>query len=111
MDIWSKHQQKPKKLISKTERNKLLRVALQNKKAEIMQLRREKKPKRVSPKASKNKKWKEKDKRILFERVKSFYLNIKKIRLNIIRVDPMIEERKRYDKMKKRIQKQLDKKD
>ena len=76
-----------------------------------MQLRREKKPKRELSKTSKNKKWKEKDKRILFERVKSIYLNIKKIRLNIIRVDPMIEERKKNDKLKKRIQKQVEKKE
>ena len=92
------HQQKPKKLISKTERNKLLRVALQNKKAEIMQLRREKKPKRERSKSIKNKKWKEKDKKILLERVKNMYLSIKKIRMNIIRVDPMIAEHKRYEK-------------
>jgi hypothetical protein len=76
-----------------------------------MQLRREKKPKRELSKSAKNKKWKEKDKRILFERVKSIYLNIKKIRLNIIRVDPMIEERKKHEKLKKRIQKQVEKKE
>lgn len=68
-----------------------------------MQLRREKKPKRERSKNSKNKKWKEKDKRILLERVKSIYLSIKKIRLNIIKVDPMIEERKKHEKLKKRI--------
>jgi hypothetical protein len=98
MDIWIRHQQKPKKLISKTERNKLLRVALQNKKAEIIQLRREKKPKRERSKSVKTKKWREKDKKILLDKVKNMYLSIKKIRMNLIRVDPMIEERKRHEK-------------
>ena len=36
MEIYLKHLQKPKKLITKTERNKLLRQSLQNKKQEIM---------------------------------------------------------------------------
>ena len=98
MDIWIRHQQKPKKLISKTERNKLLRVALQNKKAEIIQLRREKKPKRERSKSVKTKKWREKDKKILLDKVKNMYLSIKKIRMNLIRVDPMIDERKRHEK-------------
>jgi hypothetical protein len=39
------------------------------------------------------------------------YLKIKKVRLNIIRVDPMIAEHKRYDKVKKRMQKQMVKKE
>jgi hypothetical protein len=68
-----------------------------------MQLRREKKPKRERSKSVKSKKWKEKDKKILLDRVKNIYLNIKKIRMNIIKVDPMIDERKRHEKHKKRI--------
>jgi len=35
------------------------------------------------------KKWREKDKKMLFERVKEKYLLFRKMRINIIRVDPM----------------------
>jgi hypothetical protein len=49
-------------------------------------------------KNSKLKKWKEKDKKILLDRVKEKYLTIKKMRMNLIRVDPMIAENKRYEK-------------
>ena len=35
----------------------------------------------------KAKKWKEKDKKMLFERVKDKYLMYRKMRLNIVRVD------------------------
>lgn len=53
----------------------------------------------------KSKKWKEKDKKILMERVKEKYLLIKKMRVNMIRVDPMITETKRHEKELKRIKK------
>lgn len=35
------------------------------------------------------KKWREKDKKLLFERVKEKYLMFRKMRINIVRVDPM----------------------
>lgn len=56
-------------------------------------------------KKEKQKKWKEKDKKILLERVKDKYLLIKKLRFNLIKVNPMIAETKRYEKELKRIQK------
>jgi hypothetical protein len=40
------------------------------------------------------KKWREKDKKILFERVKEKYLLFRKMRINIIRVDPLKKLRK-----------------
>lgn len=40
------------------------------------------------------KKWREKDKKMLFERVKEKYLMFRKMRINIIRVDPMRKFRK-----------------
>ena len=35
------------------------------------------------------KKWREKDKKMLFERIKEKYLMFRKMRINIVRVDPM----------------------
>lgn len=35
------------------------------------------------------KKWREKDKKMLFERIKERYLMFRKMRVNIMRVDPM----------------------
>ena len=61
-------------------------------------------------KKEKQKKWKEKDKKILLERVKDKYLAIKKLRFNLIKVNPMIAETKRYEKELKRIQKLKEKK-
>ena len=58
----------------------------------------------------KNKKWREKDKKILTERVKEKYLMIRKMRLNLIKVDPMIAENKKYQKELKRVQKLQEKK-
>ena len=58
----------------------------------------------------KNKKWREKDKKILAERVKEKYLMIRKMRLNLIKVDPMIAENKKYQKELKRVQKLQEKK-
>ena len=61
-------------------------------------------------KKEKQKKWKEKDKKTLLERVKDKYLAIKKLRFNLIKVNPMIAETKRYEKELKRIQKLKEKK-
>ena len=44
----------------------------------------------------KKKKWKEKDKRQLLERVKEKYLQVKKMRFNMQKIDPMVQENKRY---------------
>ena len=68
-----------------------------------MQQRRENKllsrPKKdKNDKNSKLKKWTEKNKKTLMERVKDKYLTIKKMRMNLTRVDPMISEKKRYEK-------------
>ena len=51
----------------------------------------------------KKKKWREKDKRTLLERVKEKYLAIKKMRFNLCKVNPMIQETRRYQKELKRI--------
>jgi len=61
-------------------------------------------------KKDKQKKWKEKDKKMLLERVKDKYLAIKKLRFNLIKINPMIAETKRYEKELKRIQKLKEKK-
>lgn len=45
--------------------------------------------------STKQKKWREKDKKILFERVKDKYLMFRKLRVNLIRVDPL---KKQYKK-------------
>jgi len=88
----------------------MLRVAIQNKKQELIQKRREDKllhkpKKEKKEKKPKVKKWKEKDKKTLLDRVKEKYLIIKKIRMNMLKIDPMIAERKRYNKEIKRMQK------
>ena len=59
---------------------------------------------------AKTKKWKEKDKKMLLDRVKDKYLTIKKMRMNLVKIDPMIAENKRYEKQVKRYQKQQAKK-
>lgn len=76
-----------------------------------MQQRRENKllsrPKKdKNDKNSKLKKWTEKNKKTLMERVKDKYLTIKKMRMNLTRVDPMISEKKRYEKQIKKYEKQ-----
>lgn len=43
-------------------------------------------------------------------RVKERYLVIMKMRINLVRIDPMIAETKRYNRELRRIQKQEDKK-
>ena len=75
-----------------------------------MQQRRENKllsrPKKdKNDKNSKLKKWTEKNKKTLMERVKDKYLTIKKMRMNLTRVDPMISEKKRYEKQIKKYEK------
>lgn len=47
---------------------------------------------------------------MLMDRVKDKYLTIKKMRMNLIRMDPMIAENKRYEKQVKKFQKQQAKK-
>jgi len=61
-------------------------------------------------KACNMKKWKEKDKKKLMDRVKDKYMTIKKMRYNMIRVDPMIAEKKRYEKQVKKYEKLQQKK-
>lgn len=57
----------------------------------------------------KAKKWREVDKKNLTNRIKEKYLTIMKMRLNLINVDPMIQEHKRYQREVRRIQKSEDK--
>lgn len=47
----------------------------------------------------KQKKWREKDKKLLFERVKDKYLMLRKMRINIVRVDL---NQKRQNKIQKK---------
>ncbi len=42
--------------------------------------------------------WKERDKKMLFERVRDRYLEIRKLRFNILRIDPMKFVKKRAAK-------------
>jgi len=51
----------------------------------------------------KPKKWTKIDVKMLMTRVKDKYLDIMKMRINIMRVDPMIAETKRYHKAMRRI--------
>ena len=39
--------------------------------------------------------WKDKDKKLLFERVKERFLQLFKLRVNVVRVDPMVKIKKR----------------
>jgi len=92
----------------------MLRLALHNKKIELVQLKKEfklqAKPKKdKKDKPLKPKKWREVDKRVLTNRVKDKFLTIMKMRLNLISVDPMIAEHKRYQREVKRISKQEEK--
>ena len=57
----------------------------------------------------KAKKWKERDKRLLLERVKEKYLDIRKMRFNLIKIDPMLNEERRYQRELKRLAKAKDK--
>lgn len=60
-------------------------------------------------KSSKNKKWTKNDIKILMSRVKEKYLDIMKMRINLVRIDPMIHEKKRYHKEMRRMLKQEEK--
>ena len=43
--------------------------------------------------------WKDKDRKILFERVRDKYLLLFKLRVNILKVDPMIKIKKKQELM------------
>lgn len=92
---------KPKKMLTKLDRQKLIRDAIQARKMELLQQKKVAKsagrPKKiVDPNLVKKKKWRDKDKRMLLEQVKEKYLAIRKMRFNILRVDPMVNEQKRF---------------
>jgi hypothetical protein len=53
-----------------------------------------KKEKRIKP--TKVKKWTKNDIKTLMNRVKEKYLDIMRMRINLVRIDPMIAETKRY---------------
>ena len=78
LEVQAKHALKPKKLITKSEKSKMLRQALQNKKQELLKLKKESKlnskPKNCKKEKTKAKKWREIDKRNLTNRVKEKYL-------------------------------------
>jgi len=61
-------------------------------------------------KVQKFKKWTKNDIKTLMSKVKEKYLDIMKMRINLVRVDPMIEETKRYNREMRRLQKQEEKK-
>ena len=84
-------------------------MALLQRKAELMSEKKAQKlgrPKKLQPKA---KKWKERDKRQLLERVKEKYLAIRKMRFNMIKIDPMLNEERRYQRELKRLAKAKEK--
>ena len=39
-----------------------------------------------------SKKWREKDKRVLFEKVKEKYLTFRKMRVNLVKIDPSLKK-------------------
>ena len=51
-------------------------------------------------------KWRDKDKKILFERVRERFLQLMKLRVNVLRVDPMIKIKKRQEIMAKKNEKE-----
>ena len=58
-------------------------------------------------------KWREKDKKILYDRVRDRYLQLLKLRFNVIKVDPMIKIKKKQERLQKKKesqQKQVEKK-
>ena len=52
-------------------------------------------------------KWREKDKKILYDRVRDRYLQLVKLRFNLLRVDPMIKIKKRQERMQKKKENQM----
>jgi hypothetical protein len=92
------------------DRTRIIRQALLQRKAELMSEKKAQKlgrPKKIQP--VKAKKWKERDKRLLLERVKEKYLDIRKMRFNLIKIDPMLNEERRYQRELKRLAKAKDK--
>lgn len=85
----------------------MLRQHLHNKKQELNLLKKEskinkpRKEKRL--KMMKAKKWSKNDIKALMNRVKEKYITIMKMRINMTKVDPMIAEKKRFQKEIKRI--------
>ena len=56
-------------------------------------------------------KWKDKDKKFLFERVRDRFLQLFKLRVNVLRVDPMVKIKKRQEMLQKKNEKELRKKE
>ena len=52
-------------------------------------------------------KWREKDKKILYDRVRDRYLQLLKLRFNILKVDPMIKIKKKQERLQKKKENQL----
>ena len=48
------------------------------------------------------KKWREKDKQLLYERVREMYLQLIRLRINIVSIDPMRKVHLQQEKMIKR---------
>ena len=57
-----------------------------------------------------SKKWREKDKRVLFERVKEKYLMFRKMRVNIVKVDPSLKKQSSNKNTQRRRSKKRDQK-
>ena len=47
-------------------------------------------------------KWREKDKKVLYDRVRDRYLQLLKLRFNVIKVDPMIKIKKKQERLQKK---------
>ena len=47
-------------------------------------------------------KWKEKDKKVLYEKVREKFIQLIKLKLNVIRVDPMVKIKKKQEKLLKK---------
>lgn len=108
IEIQKKNQLKPKKVITKTERNKMLRQALNNKKHDLIQMKKDFKMQSrpgKEKKVVKQRKWTKNEIKVLMGRVKEKYLDIMRMRINCVRVDPMIAETKRYYKEVRRLRK------
>ena len=61
------------------------------------------KPKKV---VVKERKWKEKDKNALLNKVRDKYISIMNMRISMEMVDPMVAKKKRYKREVKRLQKE-----
>ena len=110
LQIQAKNDIKPIKIVSKTDISKMIKQAVQKKKADLTLLKKElkhHKPKKVL--IVKEKKWREKDKSHLLNKVRDKYISIMKMRINLELFDPMIAENKRYKREVKRLQKEQQK--